>query len=240
METTGYIALSNQMVLRQQMDVIAQNLANMNTSGYQGESMMFVEHLTKTDDGKTLSFVQNIAMVRNLDPGPLTPTGNPLDVAIRGDGYFQVETPTGARFTRNGAFALDATGRLVNADGDPVLSNAGGEIVVPIDATSVSIARDGTVSTETGELGRVGVFRFENEQLMTKTGSTLYDAGELQPEVDDDPTLEQGMIEGSNVQGVMEMTDMISTVRRYQATNKVVEDEHRRQRQMIEVLSGNA
>lgn len=238
METAGYIALSNQMVLRQKMDVIAQNLANVNTSGFQGESMMFVEHLQSTEDGKTLSFVQNLAMVRNLNPGPLTPTDNPLDVAIRGEGYFQVETPTGERFTRNGAFTLDAQGRLVTADNHPVLSTAGGQIVIPIDDRSISIARDGTVSTETGELGRIGVFTFENEQKLTKTSAGLFDAGDQEAEAKREPIVEQGMIEGSNVQGVAEMTNMIRTVRSYQAAGKVVEDEHRRQRQMIEVLSG--
>lgn len=238
METTGYIALSNQMVLRQRMDVIAQNLANVNTGGYRGESMMFVEHLQSTEDGKTLSFVQNLAMVRNLSPGPLSPTDNPLDVAIRGEGYFQVETPTGAGFTRNGAFTLDAQGRLVTADSHPVLSTAGGEIVVPTDAKEISIARDGTVSTDSGELGRIGVFTFENEQALTKTAAGLYDPGDQQAEAKTNPIVEQGMIERSNVQGVVEMTNLIKTVRSYQRASKVLEDEHRRQRQMIEVLSG--
>ena len=238
METTGYIALSNQMVLRQKMDVIANNLANMNTSGYQGESMMFVEHLESTEDGKTLSFVQNLGMVRNLNPGPLSPTGNPLDVAIRGEGYFQVETELGPRFTRNGAFTLDAQGRLVTASNDPVMSEAGGEIVIPLEARNISIARDGTVSTETGELGRIGVFGFENEQRLTKVAGGLYDAGEEDAQPNREAMIEQGVIEGSNIVGVVEMTNLIKTVRKYQSTNKIVEEEHSRQRKMIEVLSG--
>ncbi len=239
METSGYIALSSQMALRQRLDVISQNVANLNTSGFKGEDMVFSEFLQETEDGKTLSFVENVAMVRNLSSGPLALTANALDVAIRGEGYFGVDTPLGERYTRAGSFRLDGDGRIVTADGHPVKSDVGGEIVVPPDSGEVVIARDGTVSVETGELGRIGVFRFEDETLLVKTEAQLYDPVDQVAEQVQDATVEQGMIEGSNVQGVIEMTKLIETVRRYQSANKLVEDEHRRQRQMLEALGGN-
>lgn len=239
METSGYIALSSQTALRQRMDVISQNVANLNTSGYKGEDMVFSEFLQETGDGKALSFVENVTMVRNLDAGPLSSTSNALDLAIRGEGYFGVDTPLGERYTRAGAFALDGDGRIVTADGYPVKSDVGGEIVVPPDSGEISIGRDGTVSVDTGELGRIGVFRFENEELLVKAEAQLYDPLDQAAEPVDEPSVEQGMIEGSNVQGVLEMTKLIETVRRYQSTSKLVEDEHRRQRQMIETLGGN-
>lgn len=239
METSGYIALSSQMALRQRMDVISQNVANLNTSGYKGEDMVFSEVLQETSDGKNLSFVENAAMVRNLSAGPLALTDNALDVAIRGEGYFGVDTPFGERYTRAGSFALDGDGRIVTADGYPVHSDVGAEIVVPPDSGQLTIARDGTVSVLTGELGRIGVFRFEDETQLIKTEAQLYDPNGQQAEAIDDVTVEQGMIEGSNVQGVLEMTKLIETVRRYQSASKLVEDEHRRQRQMLEALGGN-
>ena len=238
METSGYIALSSQMALRQRMDVISQNVANLNTSGYKGEDMVFSEVLQETSDGKNLSFVENAAMVRNLSAGPLALTDNALDVAIRGEGYFGVDTPFGERYTRAGSFALDGDGRIVTADGYPVRSDVGAEIVVPPDSGQITIARDGTVSVLTGELGRIGVFRFEDENQLIKTEAQLYDPNGQQAEAIDDVTVEQGMIEGSNVQGVLEMTKLIETVRRYQSASKLVEDEHRRQRQMLEALGG--
>ena len=239
METPGYIALSNQVALRQRMDLIAQNLANMNTTGFRGEDMLFVEHLSKTEDGKNLSFVQNLATVRNLNPGPLAQTDNPYDLAIRGDGYFQIESELGERYTRAGSFTLDGNGRMVTADGNPVLSQAGGEIVIPPDAEQVTIARDGTISTEDGEIGRIGVFTFENEQQLTKTEAGLYDAGDQQAQPKRDAIVEQGMIEGSNILGVVEMTKLIEVQRKYQSASRMVQDEHKRQRQMIEQLIGN-
>ena len=239
METTGYIVLSSQVALRQRMDVIAQNVANMNTSGYKGEDMMFREFLQETDDGRTLSFVDNVAMVRNMSPGALSLTSNALDVAIRGEGYFGIDTPLGERYTRAGSFRLDADGRVVTADGYAVQSDGGGEIVIPPDSGQITISRDGTVSVDTGEVGRIGVFRFEDERQLVKTEALLYDPVDQVAEPVEEPTVEQGMIEGSNVQGVIEMTKLIDNLRSYQRASKMMEDENRRQKQMIETLAGN-
>src|SRR3546814_3044347 len=92
MENAGYIALSRQMVLRREMDVIANNMANLNTPAFKGQSMLFVEYLETTDSGEKMSFVQDISLVRNLTEGQMTSTENPLDVALSGDGYFEVRS----------------------------------------------------------------------------------------------------------------------------------------------------
>ena len=97
MENTGYIALSRQMTLRREMDVIANNMANLNTPAYKGQSMLFVEYLDTSESGEKMSFVQDVSLVRNLSEGQLTTTENPLDLAITGDAYFEVETPLGER-----------------------------------------------------------------------------------------------------------------------------------------------
>jgi len=236
MENTGYIALSRQMVLRQQMDVIANNLANMNTSAFKGESMLFVEHLTKADDGKLLSFVQDLALVRNLDEGPIIHSSNPLDLAIRGDGYFTVDTPGGDRHTRRGTFMLDESGQIVTPEGYPLLSSGGAPIVIPPDSGSISIARDGTVSTEAGQVARIELIAFEEEQFLTRTEEGLYDAGDLDSTPVTDPDIQQGMIEGSNVKGILEITRLMETVRNYQSAAKLAETEHERQRRAIDSL----
>lgn len=236
MENTGYIALSRQLVLRQQMNVVANNLANMNTSGFKGERMLFSEYLNKTEDGKLLSFVQDLAVYRDLQQGPMTRSGNPLDLAISGEGYFKVETPGGERYTRRGSFTLDERGRIVTPEGHPVLTAGDAPITIPTDSNTISITRDGTVSTEDGEVGRLQVVGFEREQYLTRTENGLYDAGEEQPEAVQEPDIQQGMIERSNVQGVVEMTRLIETVRSYQSASKMTENEHERQRKAIDKL----
>ena len=118
----------------------------------------------------------------------------------------------------------------------PVMSQANGPIVIPPNSGEITIARDGTVSTEQGQLGRIQLVAFEDEQLMKRGESGLYEIGEATQVVVDDPHVEQGMLEGSNVQGVIEMTKLIDTLRSYQATAKLMEDEHRRQRQAIDAL----
>ena len=236
METPAYIALSRQMVLRQQMDIIANNLANVNTSGYKSERMVFVEHLEETPDGKAISMVRDIAVARDLEQGPITLTGNDLDLAIRKDGYFAVETEAGIRYTRAGAFTLDEEGRIATFGGALLMGPGGTPISVPDDAEEIIVADDGTISTEDGEIGRIEIFSFENEQLLEKASGNLYDAGTADPQRVQEPEIEQGMVEGSNTKAVIEVSRMIETLRGYQATARMIEQEDRRQRQAIETL----
>jgi flagellar basal-body rod protein FlgF len=237
LENPGYIALSRQMVLKRQMDVLANNLANVTTPGFKGESMLFVEHLKRTDHSERLRFVQDIATVRDLAPGPMTHTGSPFDLAIRGDGYFAVETPEGERYTRAGGLALDADGQIVTAQGLALLSDGGSPITVPPDAASVTVARDGTVSSDQGEIGRIRLVRFESPQVLNKLEHGLYDAAGQEPLPVEAPDIQQGKVEGSNVVGMVEMTKLITTVRSYQAAANLADQEHQRQRRAIEALA---
>ncbi|MGE5767574.1 MAG: flagellar hook-basal body complex protein, partial [Bacteroidota bacterium] len=175
MENAGYIALSRQMVLRREMDVIANNMANLNTPAYKGQSMLFVEYLETTDSGEKMSFVQDISLVRNLTEGQMTTTENPLDLAIAGEGYFEIETPVGPRYSRNGVFQLNADGQLVTSSGQPVLGEGGQPITLPPNSTDVTVTRDGTISTSQGPAGRLRLVRFEDEQAMVKLADGLYD-----------------------------------------------------------------
>lgn len=218
------------------MNVIANNLANMNTSGFKGDSLMFSEHLQKTEDGKEISFVQDLAVYHNFEEGPVMATSNELDMAIRGEGFFVIETDIGPRYTRNGSFTLNEDSQLATLNGDLVMSDANGPITIPTDSGLVSIARDGTISTKQGELGRVQVVTFENQQRLTKIENGLFDAGEEDPEAVRRPDINQGMLERSNISGVVEMTRMIATQRSYASASKLAEDEHERQKRAADTL----
>ncbi len=237
MENSLTIALARQSVLARQMDVIATNLANLETAGFKSENMIFTELVEETDDEEFLSIVHDVSFVRDLSEGPLTGTHSSLDLAIHGDGYFVVDTPDGERYTRHGVFQLDDTGNIVTTEGHSVLSSGGAPITIPLDATSIAITRDGTISADANAIGRIKLVRFDNPQALSKAGSGLYDAKEQAPQPATGSKVLQGMVESSNVKGVIEMTRMIDTVRAYQAAAKLADTEHQRILDAIEALT---
>ena len=216
----------------------AQNVANLATPGYRAESMLFVEHLKQTEPGEKVRFVQDIATLRDLKTGPITHTGNTFDLAIAGRGYFTVETAEGPRYTRGGGFTLDLDGGIVSARGDALLDDGGAPLSVPPDAGEIVVARDGTVSGDDGEIGRIALVTFDNEQALVKRAAGLYDAGAQAPLPVVDPNIQQGKLEGSNATGVIEMTKLIDTVRSYQHAARLADEEHQRQRRAIDSLAG--
>jgi flagellar basal-body rod protein FlgF len=240
MDNPGYVALSRQLTLSRQMEMIANNLANMNTTAFRGEQMLFREFLAGSgSEREEVSFVRDPAQLRDLSIGPMSNTGAALDVAIDGPGYFVIDTPQGPRYTRDGHFKLDAQGQLTTAAGDPVLAG-GGPVVFPIDAKDIQIASNGEVSTEQGELGRLDIVTFDNEQLLERVKGNAYDAGDATAIAAVDAEVTQGMLEASNVRGIGEMTRMIETQRSYQAAQRLSEQEHERQRRAIRsLIQGN-
>lgn len=241
MEATSYVALSRQTGLRRQLNIVANNLANMNTSGFKGEKMMFVEHLTKSKGGhkpisEKVAYVRDIATVRDFSEGPLEKTGNPLDLAISGEGFFIIQTDQGNQYTRNGRFQLDAGGQLVNQQGHPVLAEGGNPIFFAPGDTNISISRDGTVASDTGDIGKLSLVQFENAQELRPGAGGLFST-EAVPEPVEDPHIEQGMLEGSNVLPIIEMTRMIDVHRTYDSVKSMIEREDDRQRQMIRDLA---
>jgi flagellar basal-body rod protein FlgF len=243
MENTSLIALSRQGTLRRQMNVVAHNIANMNTTGFKGEKMLFIQHLVKSPGGNRISgdqlaFVRDIATVRDISEGPLEKTGNPLDLAVRGEGYFVVETEGGERYSRSGRFHLDEEGQLVTERGHSVLSESGQPFFFSTDDKDISISRDGTVATENGELGRISIVEFENPQNLRVTAGGLYETNE-QPNEVDSPDVVQGMLEGSNVEPIIELTRMMEVSRSYQSANKFIEREDERMKKIARELAGS-
>lgn len=220
MENALRIALSRQMALQTQMNVIANNLANINTAGFKADTVHMEEfniHIAEMSDytsaDKKLSYTHDRGMVKNMSTGPIRQSGNELDVAISGEGWFVLSTPQGERFTRNGEFKLNQEGTLVSNQGLPVLSEAG-EINFGPNETNIIIARDGTISSSDGIKGKLRLVRFDNEQEMKKQGFNLFTSTEA-PRPLEAPNLMQGMVEQSNVKPVLELTKMIETVRAY-------------------------
>ena len=166
MENTSSIALSRQMVMHRQIDVIANNLANMTTPGFKSERATFEEYLVAVAPLEKLSSVQNLAVVRDHSRGALERTGNPMDVAINGKGYFTVRTPQGTMYTRDGGWHLDSDGTIVTSDGFPILSDSDQPLVVGDEQLSaIVVGRDGSISIAKGTnlttLGRLKVVMSE-------------------------------------------------------------------------------
>ena len=233
MESTAYIALSRQMVLARQMEVIAHNVANMTATGFKAEAMLLEPVPVAAGGGQRLTYVQDLGMMRDLGAGPVTTTGNPLDLSIEGPGYFTIETAEGVRYGRSGQFRLNALGELATAEGDPVLDAGGAPLTVPLDGGAPTIAADGTLSTAAGVVGRIELVTFADEQRLTKVGGGLYRTDEP-PLPAAGARLVQGALEGSNVRPIVEMTQMMSTLRAYQGTQRLLDTHHELQRRAIE------
>lgn len=244
MENAQLITLSRQTVLRTQLNVVANNMANINTSGYKTQHLNFEEYLMpiaeatefKTPD-EDLSYVQDYGTSFDFSEGGIRMTNNPFDLAVEGDGFFAVQMEDGTEaFTRNGAFHLDSNGTLVTATGRPVLTE-GGPISFSNEDGQVEIARDGTISSELGVRGRIRLSDFENKQALQQLGENLY-VGVGQDPVPLDPVrgVVQGGLESSNVEGVTEMTRLIELSRAYETVTKLQSDMDELRQNAIQTL----
>ena len=233
MDTPGYIILSRLGAQLRATEVLAHNMANAETPGFRAARPIFAAAVEQQRDvggppgGRPVAYTLDRATWRDTAAGPIGVTGNPLDVAIRGEGYFAVETPEGERFTRAGRFALDAQRRLIDAEGYPVLGAAGTPIGFAANDTRIEIQGDGTVRSENGVVGRLRVVRFENEQALKPQGGRLYAAADP-PEPVERPNLVQGAVEGSNVSAVLEMTRLTAELREFQFATQFAEREGER------------
>ncbi|MBL8697279.1 MAG: flagellar basal-body rod protein FlgF [Alphaproteobacteria bacterium] len=244
MENPSYIALSLMTGLHRQMEVVANNMANSSTPGFQGEKLTFRSMISPKamNPGvqgaeRSAAFVTEAALLRDTRAGVMERTGNTLDVGIVGDGYFAVQTDDGVRYTRHGSFRPDAQGQLILSNGARVLGDNGAPITLPAGDTNIEIDRRGNITGKDGTIGKLRVVKFENEQAMRKVGENMFETDADALPVDGRTELAQGMIEGSNVQPVLEVTQMIDLMRRFQSATRVLEQEHERVRRAIDKIS---
>jgi flagellar basal-body rod protein FlgF len=243
METPTYIALSRQLGLVRNMEVVANNLANTNTTGFKAEGMVFSEYLIPAERPVKLSYVQDLATWRDQREGELQPTGNDLDLAIQGEGWFVVQGPEGPIYTRNGRFQLNAAGEVVNQAGYPVLAGGAPVIVNPEDGP-LNVSADGMLSadvTQGGNVpviyGQLDVVTFADDQLLKPVGASGFTSEQpAQPANTTAFKIQQRMLEGSNVRSILEMTSMIQVQRSYQSIQRFLEGEHERMRRAVNYI----
>jgi flagellar basal-body rod protein FlgF len=241
MDNSLYVGLSKQIVLQRQLDIIANNIANTDTVGFKVEALAVSEDPQApafTLGGPApVKFVMPNGVVRNFGQGALRKTDSPFDVAIDGQGFFQVQTPQGMRYTRDGRFRMDDTGRLVTSGGAPVLDDGGGEISLSPEKGKLTISPDGTLSQGTERIGKLGVYTFQNLSTLEKVGDNL-----LQNTSNQQATpaaaahLRQGMLESSNVNPILEITRMIEVSRAYEQMAKMMDSEGDLSTQAIQQL----
>lgn len=242
MENTLYIALSRQTSLWRQLDMVANNLANVNTTGYKGVQPHFTEYVSKSKTDESLlsdrlSFVHDFGIVRDFTEGAFSATDNPLDLAIHGPSYFVVDTPEGIRYTRNGQLKINDEGMLVTSSNYPILDDRNNPIFIAPEETEFNVTRDGTILTENGPVATLQTVEFADQQKLRATHSGLYRNTENNPMTVVRPNVEQGMIETSNVNAVVEMTEMIKLQRAYENVQMMIDTEHTRRQNAMQVYA---
>jgi flagellar basal-body rod protein FlgF len=251
MQNTLLVGLSRQVALARELGVVANNIANINTSGFKANGAVFEEFIGKVARQGDLSrrdaqvsFVRDRATWVDMTQGSMQRTGNPLDVAVDGKGFITVQTPGGERYTRNGAFQVGANGQLVTSEGYQVVGENGPITMQPKDH-DITISPDGTVSVREGDnattesqRGRLRMTSFDNPGLLTKDGSSTFAAGaDVVPIPDTVSRFVQGSIEKSNVNSVMEMTRMIEITRNYTSVATMLSQQSDMHRSAIEKLA---
>lgn len=234
MSNSIYASLARQAGLMQELQVVANNLANASTTGYKTDRAIFAEFLVATGNGSdSLSMGGLAGHAFKFDQGALNQTGGKFDLAIQGDGFFAVQTPQGPRLTRAGHFQLSGEGNLIDANGNNVLGTGGNPITIPPEATQISIGGDGSVSFDGQLVDRIGVFVPEGQLL--RDSNTLFSAPEGYAAVETTGVV-QGALEQSNVSPVLEVARMIEVQRAYEAGQSLLEREDQRITQLISAV----
>jgi len=241
MKNPSYIGLSLQVALQRKMDTIANNVANMNTTGFKAQRQMFSQYLLPKNGAATsttdrMAMAMDYGSYRDQREGPITVTGNPLDVALTGDGYLTVQGPNGPLYTRGGSLTMGGDGTLSDQEGHPVLDDSGSPIVIQQDDKQISIAEDGVISARRGQIAKLGVFRFDRPNFLQAVGGGRYQTTE--PALaDPDTKIRQGALEGSNVQPIWEMSQMIDVQRSYETVSNLMQTQNENEKDMIAKLS---
>jgi flagellar basal-body rod protein FlgF len=241
MDLASSIATSRLVAQQRAMDVIAGNIANADTPGYKATRVLFSDWLARQEGadtppgGSTVAFTQDRATWREQAPGPIQRTGNPLDLAITAAGWFSVSTSRGIRLTRDGRFGLMPDGTVADAAGDALLDTTGNPIRIAPTDTNLTVAGDGSLSSENGQIAQIGIVQPNDPRQLAAEGGTLFRADTPTNRVPQ-PKIVEGAIEGSNVQPIAELARMIDTEREFQFVTQMVQAESDREKDAITKL----
>lgn len=242
MENPTYIALSRLMSQQRAMDVVANNIANADTPGYKSQHVQFSDWMLHTQGAvptggeDALDFTQDRATWRDDTPGALTHTGEPMDLALGGAGFFQVQTSNGIRLTRAGRFAVQSDGTVGDSAGNPLLDDGGHPIRVGATDRQINVSSNGTIASENGPIGKVGIVTAADANRLVPEGSHLLRADTATTPLGQ-PQIVQGALESSNVQPITEMTRMMQMEREFQFMTQFVQSEGDRQQSAIDTLT---
>jgi len=229
-----YAAGAGMLAEATRTDVIANNLANAGTAAYKKDLAVAKDFhsllIQRINDGPNRPTIGSLGVGAMIDEvatihaaGGLKPTGNPLDLAIEGRGFFAVETPDGIRYTRNGSFTRNSQGELVTLDGYRVLGQ-GGAIQLGDVRSRINIGEDGRVMVDDAEADTLRIVGFADERRLVKEGASLFAAGPgLQEEAATGSVVREGYLENSNVNVVAELVTLISGLRAYEVNGKAVQ-----------------
>lgn len=236
MDNTIYAALSRQSGLMREMQVVANNMANINTTGFRREGVVFSEYVDSLEgDEASLSLAFASGRTIDFDDGPIAATGSPLDFAIQGKGFFMIETPEGNQLTRAGSFLRSAAGELVTPEGFRVLDNGGTPIFLPADQGAIAVAEDGTLSAKGQPLAQLGLYEPQNATSISLQAGTRFAVPEGTVPAENAKVM-QGVVEQSNVDPVAEVARMVEVQRAYELGQKFLDREDERIRSVISTL----
>lgn len=235
MENAGYTALSRQSGLMREMQIVANNIANAATTGFRQEGLIFSEHVKAMDQGGSISMAGATVRNTSLVQGALTRTGGQLDLAIEGEGFFQIETPLGPRLTRAGNFSSNGEGDLVTNDGFRVLDAGGAPVFIPPGASDLSVSADGTVSSEGRPLTQIGLFLPVDMTNLVREDGVMFRADDGIEPAENGRVL-QGFLENSNVDPIGQIARMIEVQRAYELGQSFMDAENERQREALKTF----
>lgn len=239
MENASYIALSRLIAQQRALDVRASNIANATTPGFKAESVVFSDYLVQQKGtatpmgGRAVQMVQDRATWRDYSEGQLLKTGNPLDLALQGTGFFAVDTDRGVRYTRSGRFSISAAGNIVDMNGNALQGTDGKPINVPPESASLTVDADGGISSDGAPIGKFRVVQFDDSQTMQAEGSSLFSSKQPARDVAQ-PEIMQGSVEGANVQAITEVTRMMAEMREFEFASQFVDGEAQREQSAID------
>ncbi|MFN3936837.1 MAG: flagellar hook-basal body complex protein [Gemmobacter sp.] len=236
MDNAIYAGLARQSGLMREMQVVANNIANLSTTGFRREGVVFAEHVRALDGSPSLSMGRASARHIDLSQGDLAATGSRFDFAIRGAGFFLVETPAGERLTRAGHFLPDPEGGLVTPQGHRLLDAGGARVALPPGTRDIALGEDGTLSADGLPVARIGLWQPADPKDLQHEAGTLFRSGAVEP-LEDPGTVLQGHLETANVNAVIEIARMIEVSRSYELGQSLLDREDERIRGVIQTLA---